>query len=248
MCDPGHGGIPQRFEIGSAGPVAVQCGSVRICACVAQALFATQYLPQARKESEMTERPRLILGSGSPRRLDLLAQLGVVPDDIRPPDINEDPQKREEPRPYCIRIAREKALAVTADPGDIVLSADTTVALGRRILGKPADEKEAAQFLTMLSGRRHRVITAVAVRLGDKLWQKDVVTQVRMKMLSNSELNAYIASGDWRGKAGGYGIQGPAGAFVPWISGSFPAVVGLPLAETANLLLSAGYPLYNPAS
>lgn len=196
----------------------------------------------------MSDRPRLILGSGSPRRRELLLQLGVRADDIRPPDIDEDPAKGELPRPYCVRLAREKALAVHADPDEIVLSADTTVALGRRILGKPEDEKQAAQFLTMLSGRRHRVITAVAVRRGERVWEKDVVTQVRMKMLSNAELNAYLASEDWRGKAGGYGIQGPAGAFIPWINGSFTAVVGLPLAETANLLQAAGYPLYTSAS
>ena len=187
---------------------------------------------------------RFVLGSGSPRRRELLAQLGVVADDIRPPDIDEDPRAGEQPRPYCIRLAREKAVAVEAAEDDIVLSADTTVALGRRILGKPADAGEAAEFLTMLSGRRHRVITAVAVRRGARIWERDVVTQVKMKNLSNPELNAYLQSGDWRGKAGGYGIQGPAGAFIPWINGSFPAVVGLPLAETANLLLAAGYPLY----
>jgi len=196
----------------------------------------------------MSPKPRLILGSGSPRRRELLAQLGVTADDIRPPDIDEDPEKGEQPRPYCIRLAREKAEAIPSDPEEIVLSADTTVAMGRRILGKPADEKEAAEFLTMLSGRRHRVITAVAVRRGERIWERDVVTQVKMKMLSNEELNAYLQSGDWRGKAGGYGIQGPAVALIPWISGSFTAVVGLPLAETANLLQAAGYPLYRDAS
>ncbi|WP_300583280.1 Maf family protein [Marivita sp.] len=187
---------------------------------------------------------KLILGSGSPRRRKLLAQIGVEADDIRPPDINEDPRPGELPRPYCVRLAREKALAIPASDDEIVLSADTTVALGRRILGKPADAAEAAQFLYALSGRRHRVVTAVAVRRGDKLWERDVVTQVKMKSLSDAEVNAYLASEDWRGKAGGYAIQGPAGAFVPWISGSFSAVVGLPLAETANLLVAAGYPLY----
>lgn len=196
----------------------------------------------------MTDRPKLILGSGSPRRRELLAQLGITADDIRPPDIDEDPKKGELPRPYCVRLAREKAQAIPSDTDEIVLSADTTVALGRRILGKPEDEKEAAQFLTQLSGRRHRVVTAVAVRRGDQIWERDVVTQVKMKMLSNEELNAYLASGDWRGKAGGYAIQGPAGAFIPWINGSFTAVVGLPLTETANLLQAAGYPLYKPAS
>ena len=187
---------------------------------------------------------RFILGSASPRRQALLAQLGVVADAIRPPEIDETPRPRELPRPYCVRIALEKAQAVEADPQDIVLSADTTVALGRRILGKPADAGEAAAFLAALSGRRHRVVTAVAVRRGARTWQRDVVTQVRMKRLSDAEISGYLDSGDWRGKAGGYGIQGPAGAFVPWISGSFSAVVGLPLAETANLLVAAGYPLY----
>jgi len=192
-------------------------------------------------------KPRLILGSGSPRRRELLAQLGIVADDIRPPDIDEDPAKGELPRPYCVRLAREKALAIPAEDDEIVLSADTTVALGRRILGKPEDEKEAAAFLALLSGRRHRVVTAVAVRRGARVWERDVVTQVKMKMLSNEEMNAYLASGDWRGKAGGYGIQGPAGALIPWISGSFTAVVGLPLVETAHLLQAAGYPLYKDA-
>jgi len=185
-----------------------------------------------------------ILGSGSPRRLDLLAQLGVVPDAVRPPDIDETPLKAELPRPYCIRIARQKAQAVQADKDDIILCADTTVAMGRRILGKPVDANEAGTFLRALSGRRHRVITAVAVRRGDRLWQKDVVSQVKMKRLSDRELNYYLACDDWQGKAGGYAIQGPASAFIPWISGSFTGIVGLPLAETAGLLLAAGYPLH----
>lgn len=187
---------------------------------------------------------KLILGSGSPRRRELLAQIGVVADDIRPPDIDETPQRAELPRPYCLRMAQEKARAVVAGPDDLVLCADTTVALGRRILGKPADVAEAAQFLLALSGRRHRVITAVALRRGDRLWAREVVTTVQMKRLSDEELNAYLASGDWRGKAGGYAIQGPAGAFIPWINGSFTGVVGLPLAETAGLLQAAGYPMW----
>lgn len=187
---------------------------------------------------------KLILGSASPRRKDLLAQLGVVPDAILPPDIDEDPKPRELPRPYCARLAREKAQAVSADPDDIVLCADTTVALGRRILGKPADAGEAAAFLTLLGGRRHQVITAVAVRRGARLWSREVVTDVKMKRLSDVELNGYLASGEWHGKAGGYAIQGLAGAFIPWISGSFTGVVGLPVAETAALLAAAGYPLY----
>ncbi|WP_227268852.1 Maf family protein [Roseobacter weihaiensis] len=182
-----------------------------------------------------------ILGSGSERRKELLAQIGVVPDDIRAPDIDETPLKGELPRPYCARIAREKALAVEAGPDDIVLCADTTVALGRRIIGKPEDAAEARGFLTAMSGRRHRVITSVALRLGAQLWQKDVVSLVRMKGLSKEDLDTYITSEDWRGKAGGYGIQGPAGALIPWISGSYTGIVGLPLAETAGLLQAAGY-------
>ena len=188
-----------------------------------------------------------ILGSGSPRRLDLLAQLGVQPDAVRPPDIDETPLKGELPVPYCSRIAREKAQAVQADSADIVLCADTTVALGRRILGKPENAGEAAEFLHALSGRRHRVVTSVAVRCGDRVLQRDVVSQVKMKRLSDVEVNAYLATDDWQGKAGGYAIQGPAGAFIPWISGSFTGIVGLPLSATAALLQAIGYPLYREA-
>ena len=190
---------------------------------------------------------RLILASASPRRRDLLAQIGVTPDLIRAPDIDETPVEGELPRPYCRRMAQEKAAAVEIGPGEVVLAADTTVALGRRILGKPADAAEAAAFLVALSGRRHRVVTAVAVRSAERSWLRDVVSRVEMKRLSDTELNAYLASGDWRGKAGAYGIQGPAGAFVPWLSGSFTGVVGLPLAETAQLLAAAGYPVWGSA-
>lgn len=187
---------------------------------------------------------QFILGSGSPRRLELLAQIGVVPDAVRAPDIDETPQRAELPRVYCNRIAREKVQAVAADQDDIVLCADTTVAVGRRILGKPADAAEAEAFLRLLSGRRHKVITAVSVKRNDRLWHRDVQSTVRMKSLSDQDIRAYLATGDWQGKAGGYGIQGPAAVLIPWISGSFTAIVGLPLAETANLLSAAGYPLY----
>ncbi|KHA53278.1 Maf family protein [Sulfitobacter geojensis] len=190
---------------------------------------------------------QFILGSGSPRRLELLAQMGVVPDAVRAPDINEDPAKAELPRPYCGRMAREKVAAVEAGADDIVLCADTTVAVGRRILGKPADMAEAEGFLRMMSGRRHKVITAVAVKRGPKIWERDVQSTVKMKSLSDAEIKSYLATGDWQGKAGGYGIQGPAGTLIPWISGSFTGIVGLPLAETANLLSAAGYPLYGGA-
>jgi septum formation protein len=191
---------------------------------------------------------RLILGSGSPRRLELLAQIGIVPDDVRPPDIDETPAKGETPLHYCRRIAREKAEAMRVSDGEIALCADTTVALGRRILGKPADAGEAAEFLLALAGRRHRVVTAVAVRRGDRVWEREVVTAVKMKRLSDVELNAYLATGDWHGKAGAYGIQGPAGALIPWIQGSYTAVMGLPVAETAQLLAAAGYPVFGGAA
>jgi septum formation protein len=184
---------------------------------------------------------RLILGSASPRRLELLAQLGIVPDAVRPADIDETPAKAELPRPYCARMALEKVQAVAAAPEDIVLCADTTVAVGRRILGKPENATEAAQFLTFLGGRRHNVITSVAVKLGTRLWTRDVVTAVKMKRLSDDELNGYLNSDEWRGKAGGYGIQGRAGAFVTRLVGSYPAVMGLPLFETVNLLNGAGW-------
>jgi septum formation protein len=187
---------------------------------------------------------RFILGSGSPRRRELLAQLGIIPDAILPPDIDEDPRKGELPGPYCARLAREKVAAVVADPDDLVLCADTTVALGRRILGKPRDAGEAAEFLTLLGGRRHSVITAVAVRRGDRVWTRETISAVRMKRLSDIELNAYVMGGEWQGKAGGYAIQGAAGAFIPWISGSFTGIVGLPLAETATLLQAAGWPVW----
>jgi septum formation protein len=187
---------------------------------------------------------RLILGSGSPRRKELLAQMGLVPDAILPPDIDEDPRQGELPRPYCERLSREKALAVPAGRDDVVLCADTTVALGRRILGKPRDAAEAAAFLVALGGRRHQVITAVTVRRGDRLLSRASVSAVKMKRLSDCELNAYLASGEWHGKAGGYAIQGMAGAFIPWISGSFTGIVGLPLSETAALLAAAGLPVW----
>jgi septum formation protein len=187
---------------------------------------------------------KLILGSGSPRRLELLAQIGVTPVAVRPPDIDEDVHKGEVPRDYVNRIAAQKAAAVDAADDEVVLCADTTVALGRRIMGKPRDAAEAAAFLFALSGRRHKVITAVAVKRGDKVWHKDVQSTVAFKQLSDAEVNAYLATNDWQGKAGGYAIQGPAGAFIPWINGSYTGIVGLPLAETAGLLTAAGMTLY----
>ncbi len=184
---------------------------------------------------------RLILASASPRRQDLLAQIGIVPDVIRPVDIDETPQKRELPRPYCQRMARQKAEAGATQADGLVLAADTAVALGRRILGKPANRDEAERFLRLLSGRRHKVVTAVALQTPLRTLERSVVSVVKMKKLSDSELADYLDSEEWRGKAGGYGIQGLAGAFIPWINGSYPAIAGLPLPETIGLLRAAGY-------
>jgi septum formation protein len=184
--------------------------------------------------------PRLILGSASPRRVDLLAQAGLTPAAICPPDIDETPAKAELPLAYVRRMAREKARAVPAGAGEVVLAADTTVALGRRILGKPADAAAARDMLMQLSGRRHRVITAICVKSGDRLADRAVTTQVMVKRLTPGELDAYLATGEWQGKAGSYGIQGAFGAYVPWINGSITGVIGLPLAETLGLLKSFG--------
>ena len=187
-----------------------------------------------------TPAPRLVLGSGSPRRLELLGQLGLTPTEVRAPDINEDPHPSEKPRDYVRRMALEKAQASHCAAGEVILCADTTVAVGRRILGKPDDAEMAQAFMRLLSGRRRRVITAISVKTDTAITVKDVVTDVKMKRLSDIEIAGYVATNDWQGKAGGYGIQGPAGAFIPWIGGSFAAVMGLPLVETANLLQAAG--------
>lgn len=193
--------------------------------------------------ADAAPRPRLILGSASPRRRDLLAQIGIVADAVLPAEIDETPHRDELPRRYAERLALEKAAAVAAGPSDLVLTADTVVAVGRRILGKPVDSAEAVAFLHLLSGRRHRVTTAVCLRIGERTSLRTVETRVRVKRLSDAEVSAYLRSGEWRGKAGGYAIQGIAAAFVPEISGSYTNVVGLPLTETANLLIGAGYPI-----
>jgi septum formation protein len=188
-------------------------------------------------------RTRLVLASASARRLDLLAQAGIAPDAVAPPDLDETPVPNETPRAHARRLALAKARAVPSGPDALVLAADTVVAAGRRILGKPADAAEAARFLRLLSGRRHRVITAVALRRGERHWSRDVTTTVALKRLAEAELAGYLACGEWQGKAGGYAIQGRAGAFVPWIRGSYSNVVGLPLTETLGLLAGAGYPV-----
>lgn len=165
----------------------------------------------------------------------------MIPAAIRPPEINEDPLRAEAPRAYVTRIARAKAEAMVLAEGEVALCADTTVALGRRILGKPADADEARAMLRALSGRRHQVLTAVALRGAGFLREHLVVTTVRFAQITPAMLDDYIASDEWQGKAGAYGIQGRAGAFVPWLSGSFTGVVGLPLAETRALLAHEGF-------
>lgn len=188
------------------------------------------------------ERPQLVLASASPRRLELLAQVGVVPDRVDPADVDETPEKAETPPRLAERLARSKA-RVVADraPDAVVLAADTVVAVGRRLLEKPADAAEAERFLRLLSGRNHRVFTGVAVARGGRLSSRVVETRVSFKPLSDVEIAAYLATNDWRGKAGGYAIQGPAGAFVRRIVGSHPAVMGLPLYETMQLLTGVGW-------
>lgn len=171
----------------------------------------------------------------------MLAQIGVVPNEIRPPEIDETPLKNELPRPYVARLAVEKANAVAAEPDELVLAADTIVSAGRRILGKPKDSGQAAEYLLLLSGRRHKVTTSIAAKLGDRIWSRQVETVVQFKRLSDMEISAYIRSGEWEGKAGGYAIQGLGAVFIPKINGSYTNVVGLPLTETANMLTGAGY-------
>ena len=187
---------------------------------------------------------RLTLGSGSPQRLALLALLGVRPARVLALDVDETPLKGELPRKYCMRITAAKLAAAPCAAGEVVLCADTTVARGRRILGKPVDQAQARACLCLLSGHRHRVLTSVGVKSASgSVRMRLVETTVRMKRLGADELAAYLDSGEWADKAGAYAIQGRAGAFIPWISGSFTGVVGLPLAETAGLLRAAGVPV-----
>jgi septum formation protein len=189
----------------------------------------------------MGARPELVLASASPRRLDLLRQIGVEPDRIAPSDIDETPQPKETPRQLALRLARGKAEALAA-PGAFVLAADTVVSVGRRILPKALEPEEARACLELLSGRSHRVLTGVAVRAPDgRLSARLVETAVDFKRLEAREIDAYLDSGEWRGKAGGYAIQGRAGAFVTRLGGSFSSVVGLPLYETLCLLKGLGW-------
>lgn len=196
--------------------------------------------------------PKLILASGSPRRVELLRQAGLEPDHLIATDIDETPAKSEHPRTLARRLSRDKAVAAIAalkdDPNwtnRFVVTADTVVAVGRRILDKTEIANEASTALAMLSGRTHRVYTGVCVVTpNDRLRQKVVETRVRFKRLSRVEVETYIASGQWRGKAGGYAIQGLAAAFVARIVGSYTNVVGLPLLETVNLLAGEGYDVH----
>jgi septum formation protein len=186
---------------------------------------------------------RLILASASPRRLDLLARIGVVPDAVAPTEIDETPLRRELPMAYAKRIAAAKAGAIV-HPDALVLAADTVVAAGRRILPKTESETEARAALSLLSGRRHRVHSAVTLVDSDGRARHRIATSiVAFKHLSEAELDAYLASGEWQGKAGGYAIQGRAEALIRMLSGSWSNVVGLPLYDTRALLRAAGYPL-----
>ncbi|MGZ5850771.1 MAG: Maf-like protein [Methyloceanibacter sp.] len=196
-------------------------------------------------------RPKLVLASASPRRLALLEQVGLTPDALRPATVDETPHKGEVPHHLVRRLARAKAEAsrklVRAEPefaNSFVLAADTAVAVGRRILGKAELEHEAARALELLSGRAHRVHTAIALVTPDDRWHERVVeTRLRFRRLSRSEMEAYLASGEWKGKAGGYAIQGIAGSFVVKLIGSYTNVVGLPLTEAVNLLTGEGFPV-----
>ena len=188
--------------------------------------------------------PTLILASSSPRRRDLLARLGVEPARIASPDIDETPRKGEVPRVYALRMAEEKAVAVPRASGEIVVAGDTTVAVGRRILQQATDADMQRGFLTLLSGRRHHVLSAVAVIDGDgRLRSRICDSIVRFKRLSSEEMESYIESGEGLGKAGGYAIQGRAEALIDWMAGSHSGVIGLPLYETRSLLRASGYPL-----
>ncbi|MAK98158.1 MAG: septum formation protein Maf [Citromicrobium sp.] len=188
--------------------------------------------------------PRLILASSSPRRRDLLAQIGVIPDDIRSPDIDEVPRKGELPRPYAERMASEKALAVPRSQDEVILAGDTTVAVGRRILPQAASEADVTRFLRLLSGRRHRVYSCISVIDASGTQRtRCAASQVRFKQLSDEEIAAYAAGGEGIGKAGGYAIQGRAAGLIDFLSGSHSGVVGLPLFETRALLKAAGIAL-----
>ncbi len=185
----------------------------------------------------------LVLASGSPRRLELLRQIGIEPDLIDPPHIDEAPRRAEAPQAYAARMAREKLAAIVSrHPGAWVLAADTVVACGRRILPKAETEAEARSCLNLLGGRRHRVLGGIALAAPDgRVAERLAVTSVAMKRLTEADIAGYLASGDWHGKAGGYAIQGRAAAFIPWINGAYSNVVGLSLSDVAGMLAGLGW-------
>jgi septum formation protein len=194
-----------------------------------------------RAQAEVRPAPRLILASASPRRRELLARLGLAPDAVSAANIDETPYRGEVPRAYARRMAREKALAISDDAAH-VLAGDTVVAVGRRILPKAEDEAAARACLALLSGRRHHVMSAIALKAPDgSIRDRLSDTVVRFKALSGAEIDAYVAGGEWDGKAGGYAIQGSAEGLIAAISGSHSGVVGLPLFETRALLRAAGF-------
>jgi septum formation protein len=200
----------------------------------------------------MLGRPKLVLASGSPRRVALINQAGIEPDALRPAEIDETPLRGELPRVYANRLAQAKAKTALAGVGDdedvygaFILAADTVVAVGRRILPKPELIDEAAQCLRLLSGRNHRVYTALCLVTPKRRYRQRVVeTRVRFKRLSSEDIESYLGSGEWRGKAGGYAAQGLAGTFIIKLVGSYTNVVGLPLYETAALLAGEGFPIH----
>ena len=216
-------------------------------------LTRRQELARRRSENrEDTSPPRLVLASGSPRRLTLLGQIGLTPDALRPASLDETPRRGEMPRTLAARLARAKAETsrdqIVDDPDladAVVLAADTVVAVGSRVLGKPEVVEQAVASLELLSGRAHKVLTGLCViSPDDRIKARIVETRVRFKRLSRREMEAYVASREWRGKAGGYAIQGLAGCFVQKIIGSYTNVVGLPLTETAGLLVAEGFPIF----
>lgn len=197
-------------------------------------------------ENSVSKRPPLTLASASPRRLDLLKQIGVVPDHIDPADIDEHPHSNERPRDLAARLALEKSEAVrNRHPDTFLLSADTVVAVGRRSLAKAGNKDEAASFLKLLSGRRHKVHTGVTlITPTGQTVSRLVTTSVIFKPLSSHEITAYLETDEWQGKAGGYAVQGRAASFVRAVQGSYSNVVGLPLFEVSNLLSGNGFDIW----
>ena len=186
---------------------------------------------------------KFILASSSPQRKKLLETIGITPDDIVPANIDETPKKNEKPKDFALRMSKEKGLSVAKNNlNSFILSGDTIVAAGRRIIGKPSSKNEAEKILKLLSGRRHRVLSAFTLIKPDcSEITKVVVSRVKFSRLSDKEINEYLDTNEWQGKAGGYAIQGRASAFVPWISGSYTGVMGFPMNEIKNVLESSGW-------